>query len=241
MIKLLHGDCLELMGDIPDGSIDMVCADPPYGTTACKWDSIIPLELMWAHLKRIVKLNGAIVMTATQPFSSLLGASNISELRYSFCWHKSHTGQLNAKRMPLKNIEDVLVFYSVQPVYNPQFTPGIAYSRNRKAYKGSECYGEQTDHSTVSTGKRYPKQDIYFKTRPPGGSVYPTQKPVPLMEYLIRTYTNEGETVLDFAMGSGTTGVACVNLNRKFIGIEKTKKGFGLASGRINNAISEGE
>jgi len=224
------------MLEISDSSIDMVLTDPPYGTTACKWDSIIPLGPMWEHLKRVIKPNGAIVMTASQPFTSKLGASNIEWLKYSWIWNKPHTGQLNSKRMPLKDIEDVLVFYAKQPTYNPQFTYAEPYTINRKGYKGSDCYGAQADHSTVSDGRRYPKQILKYSE---GNNVHPTQKPVALMEYLIKTYTHEGETVLDFAMGSGTTGVACKRLNRGFIGIELDGKYFDIAEGRINSTIAE--
>ena len=235
-IQLLHGDCLERMAEIPDGSVDMVLTDPPYGTTACKWDAVIPFEPMWAEVKRVLKPNGAAVFTATQPFSSALGASNLPWLRYSWSWHKAHTGQLNAKRMPLKNIEDVLVFYLNQPTYNPQFGAGEPYTVRRKGYKGSECYGSQVDHDTVSDGRRYPMQDLHFRNKESGGNIHPTQKPVALMEYMIRTYTNEGEVVLDFTMGSGTTGVACVNTKRFFIGVERDEKYFNIAKARIEAA-----
>ena len=234
-VNLMQGDCLEKMKDIPDGSVDLILTDPPYGTTACKWDLIIPLEPMWEQLKRVIKPSGAIVMTATQPFSSLLGASNIKMLRYSWAWKKPHTGQLNAKRMPLKNIEDVLVFYSKQPIYNQQRGEGESYTIIRKNYKGSECHGKQRDHDTINKGGRCPTQLIEFSNRK-GKSVHPTQKPVALMEYLIKTYTNEGETVLDFTMGSGTTGVAAKNLNRTFIGIELDENYFDIAKDRIEAA-----
>ena len=237
--KLMLGDCLERMKEIPDGSVDLVLTDPPYGTTACKWDAVIPFAPMWEQVRRVLKQNGAAVLTATQPFSSALGASNLAWLRYSWAWHKPHTGQLNAKVMPLKNIEDVLVFYAAPPTYNPQFGAGEPYAVTRKGYAGSDCYGRQTDHSTVSDGRRYPKQDLHFSNRNPGGNVHPTQKPVALMEYLIRTYTNEGETVLDFTMGSGTTGVAALNTGRKFIGIERDEGYFQIASARIETALSE--
>lgn len=231
-IWLMKGDCLERMKEIESGSVDMVLADVPYGTTQCKWDSVIPLEPMWEQLKRIIKPRGAIVMTACQPFTSALGASNLKYLRYSWVWEKPHTGQLNAKRMPLKSIEDVLVFYASQPTYNPQFTFGDPYVRARGVGGSSaECYGQQRRHTTVSDGRRYPKQRLNFSNRE--GNVHPTQKPVALMEYLIKTYTNEGETVLDFTMGSGTTGVAARNLGRKFIGIEMDEHYFEVANGRI--------
>ena len=231
-VRLMQGDCLERMAEIPDGSVDMVMCDPPYGTTACKWDTVIDLPAMWGQLWRIAKPDAAVVMTATQPFSSVLGASCAQYLKYSWAWKKPHTGQLNAKKMPLKNIEDVLVFYRKQPTYNPQFTFGDAYTVARSAYRGSECYGAQKDHSTVSDGRRYPMQVLDFSNRK-GKNVHPTQKPVALMEYLVNTYTNEGDTVLDFTIGSGTTGVACAKTGRKFIGIERDFKYYGVACGRI--------
>lgn len=235
---LIRGDCLEVLKSIPDGSVDMVLADPPYGTTKCKWDSVIPLAPMWRELKRIIKPNGAIVMTATQPFSSQLGASNLQMLRYSWAWKKPHTGQLNAKRMPLKNIEDVLVFYKKQPIYHQQRGAGAPYTLHRIGYKGSECHGKQTDHSTVNTGGRCPTQLLEFSNRKEKNA-HPTQKPVALMEYLIKTYTNEGDTVLDFVMGSGTTGVASINQTRKFIGIELDKGYFDIAEQRIRAAAEK--
>lgn len=237
-VHLMRGDCLERMREIPDGSVDMVLTDPPYGTTACKWDSVIPLPEMWEHLKRVIKPNGAIVMTATQPFSSALGASNLKGLKYSWTWKKPHTGQLNAKRMPLKNVEDVLVFYGSQPTYNPQWGAGVPYTAARKNYQDHECYGAQRDHTTVNDGRRCPMQIIEFSNRK-DKNLHPTQKPVALMEYLIKTYTNEGETVLDFTMGSGSTGVACMQTGRNFIGIERDEKYFTIAATRV--LTSEGE
>ena len=220
------------MKEIPSGSVDMVLTDPPYGTTACKWDSIIPLEPMWEQLRRIIKPNGAVVMTACQPFTSILGASNVNDLRYSWSWKKPHTGQLNAKRMPLKNVEDILVFYSSQPTYNQQRSSGAPYIVKRRGYTGSECYGSQADHETVNSGGRCPTQLLEFSNRKEKG-IHPTQKPVALMEYLIKTYTNENETVLDFTFGSGTTGVACKNTNRNFIGIELDDHYFEIGKNRI--------
>ncbi len=232
-VWLMQGDCLERMKEIPDESVDMILTDPPYGTTACKWDSIIPLEPMWEQLKRVIKPNGAIVMTAAQPFTSILGASNIDMLRYSWVWQKNiATGHLNAKKIPMKNHEDILVFYSKQPTYNPQgvreFNKVVRRGNNGKCYgkSGSENYQELTG---------YPRTVQQFKSE--SKTVHPTQKPVALMEYLIRTYTNEGETVLDNCMGSGTTGVACVNTNRNFIGIELDEGYFKIAQDRINQAV----
>lgn len=230
---LYNGDCLEVMRGIASGSVDLILCDLPYGTTQNKWDVVIPFDQMWAEYWRIAKPNAAVVLTCTQPFTSALGASNLNNLKYSWSWIKPHTGQLNAKRMPLKNVEDVLVFYRSQPTYNPQFTEGKPYTVDRKGYKGQASYGAQRDHATVSDGRRYPKQDIYFAER---GAVHPTQKPVALMEYLIRTYTNPGDTVLDNCMGSGTTGVAAVQTGRRFIGIERDPDYFAICQKRIGEA-----
>ncbi len=227
---LIKGDCLEEMQSIESGSVDMVLADPPYGTTACKWDSIIPLAPMWEQLKRVIKPNGAIVITASQPFTSILGASNVDQLRYSWVWEKtSATGHLNAKRMPMKNAEDILVFYRKQPIYNPQGL--VACNKIVRRGGNGGCYGD-SGKKNIQKHTNYPRTIQRFQSE--GKTVHPTQKPVALMEYLIKTYTNEGETVLDFTMGSGTTGVACKNLNRDFIGIEKDEKYFNIARDRIN-------
>lgn len=228
-ITLMLGDCLDRMTEIPDRSVDMVMADPPYGTTACKWDSVIDLDAMWSALRRIVKPNGAIVMTAAQPFTSALGASNITELRYSWVWQKTAaTGHLNAKRMPMKNHEDVLVFYRKQPTYNPQ---GLTdYGKVTRRGNNGGCYGESgTENVQEHTG--YPRTVQEFGSE--GRTIHPTQKPVDLMAYLIRTYTNESETVLDFTMGSGTTGVAAKQEGRRFIGIEKDPGYYATACSRV--------
>ena len=229
--QLIHGDCLEEMGNIPDASVDMVMTDPPYGTVRCKWDSVIPFEPMWDQLERIVKPNGAIVMTASQPFTSALGASNLPWLRYSWVWKKSAaTGHLNAKRMPMADAEDVLVFYQKQPAYNPQGLVPL----NKEVRRGGNggCYGD-SGKSNFQEWTNYPRRVQEFPSE--SRTKHPTQKPVALMEYLIKTYTNEGETVLDFTMGSGTTGVACVNLNRNFIGIELDDNYFKIAKERIES------
>jgi site-specific DNA-methyltransferase (adenine-specific) len=233
-MDLMKGDCLELMKGIPDGTVDMVLCDLPYGTTQNKWDSVIPLDLLWAQYKRIC--NGAIVLTAGQPFTSLLVMSNLRMFKYVMAWDKTQvTGFLNSKKQPLRRHEDVAVFYSKQPTYNPQFTQSTPYAISRK--HATESYGAQTDNSTVSDGRRFPTSVIDIpQVRVKGG--HPTQKPVALMEYLIRTYTNEGMTVLDNCMGSGTTGVACVNTGRKFIGIEMDDGYFEIAQKRIAGAIA---
>jgi len=236
MIRMLQGDCLELMADIPDGSVDMVLTDPPYGTTACKWDSIIPLEPMWEHLKRIIKSNGAIVMTASQPFTTTLIASNMKMFKYCWYWKKSTvTGFPNAKRQPLRNVEDVCVFYTKLPVYNPQGVVKINKKVTRNKPRRDTVIAGDNDGSLcgeyIQEYTGYPNQVLRVKSE--GKTVHPTQKPVALMEYLIRTYTNPGETVLDFTMGSGTTAIACVNTRRSFIGYELIKENYQIATKRI--------
>ena len=234
---LLLGECLERMVEIPDGSVDMVMADLPYGTTACKWDSVIPFEPLWAAYKRVCKKNAAIVLTASQPFTSALVMSNTKDFKYDWTWRKPKgTGHLNAKKMPMRDKEDILVFYREQCIYNPQFTQGTPYKdKAGKDHSASssmtDCYGGYTNFRNDNDGRRYPKQVIEFGVVE-RGTEHPTQKPVALMEYLIRTYTNEGETVLDNTMGSGTTGVACVNTGRSFIGIERDEKYFAIAQAR---------
>lgn len=229
--RLIHGECLAEMANLPPGSVELILADLPYGTTQNKWDSIIPLEPLWEQYRRIAKPNAAIVLTAAQPFTSVLGASNISDLRYAWVWEKENaTGHLNAKRMPMKLTEDVLVFYREQPTYSPQ---GVREC-NKIARKGGNgsCYGA-SKNEFLQTQEGYPRNILRFPRDP--GKVHPTQKPVALMEYLIKTYTNPGETVLDNTMGSGTTGVACRNTGRRFIGIEMDKTYFDIATNRINN------
>jgi site-specific DNA-methyltransferase (adenine-specific) len=248
-IDLYNANCLEQMKEIPDSSVDMVLTDPPYGTTACKWDSVIPFDPMWEQLKRVTKKNGAIVMTASQPFSSVLGASQIKMLKYCWYWRKSRpTGHMNAKKMPMKDIEDILVFYSASPTYNPQGV--ISLGKIQKNSASHIARGVTSDATSVVAGgitrkeytqsfTNYPRQLLEFASS--GSTVHPTQKPVALMEYLIKTYTNEGGTVLDFTMGSGTTGVACVNTNRSFIGIELDPEYFRIAKDRITDAEWEKE
>ena len=238
-IQLLQGDCLEVMKDIPDGCIDMVMADPPYQITACAWDAIIPLEPMWEQLKRVIKKNGTIVMTASQPFTTTLISSNMGMFKYCWVWESNRAANFaQAPYMPLKTCEDVTVF---------SYATIAANSRNRMIYNAQGlvnvnkiCAGKKAnDHRPNRADQKpysqtkscYPKQIVTFsKDSKP---IHPTQKPVALMEYLIKTYTNEGETVLDFCMGSGTTLVACLNLNRNGIGIEKDPEYFEMAKGRI--------
>ena len=231
-VWLMQGDCLERMKEIPSGSVDMILADPPYGTTACKWDSVIDLSAMWRELDRVCKPCAAIVMTASQPFSSILGASNITNLRYSWVWEKTAaTGHLNAKRMPMKNHEDVMVFYKKQPTYNPQGIQKFGKVTRRGGNGG--CYGK-SGVENLQQFTNYPRTIQKFASE--GKTVHSTQKPTSLMEYLIKTYTSEGKSVLDFTMGSGTTGVACANTGRKFIGIELDLNYFNIALERIEAA-----
>ena len=235
----MQGDCLERMKEIETGSVDMVLTDPPYGTTACKWDSIIPLEPMWEQLKRIIKPNGAIVMTASQPFTARLISSNYKMFKYEWIWEKPiGTNFFNAKHQPLKTHESILVFskmasaYSKRGsmIYNPQKTKGKPY----KCVQGdsSHKYHQSMGGHISESAERFPRSVIKNNVE---RGLHPTQKHVALMEYLIKTYTNEDETVLDFTMGSGTTGVACVNTNRKFVGIELDKTYFNIAKERIIN------
>ena len=239
-MNLMLGDCLERMKEIPDGSVDMILADPPYGTTACKWDSVIPLEPMWEQLKRIIKPNGAIVMTASQPFTTILIASNIADFRHNLVWDKvSPTGHLNAKKKPLLRHEDVVLFSKAKHgvfTYNPQMRKG-AY-RNKSPKRSTDgvvgrCYGTVKHTQDNFNDDYYPTSVYELSTANRLEKLHPTQKPVALMEYLIKTYTNEGETVLDFCIGSGTTGLAAKNLNRKFIGIEKDERYFEIAKKRL--------
>ena len=239
MIDLRNGNCLEVMKFIPDKSIDAIITDPPYGTTACKWDNVIDFELMWEQLNRIIKTNGAIVLFGSEPFSSALRMSNIKNYKYDWVWEKSKaTNFLNAKKQPLRAKENISVFYKKQPVYNPQMSKGKAYNKGiRKKQSKDDVYGNYNQSEGRSEGARYPRDVMYVKTAESEGKTFhKTQKPVALMEYLIKTYTNENETVLDFTMGSGSTGVAAKNTNRNFIGIEMDDNYFKIATDRINKA-----
>lgn len=235
--RIYQRDCIEGMRMLPDKSIDMILCDLPYGTTRNKWDSVIPLDEMWAQYERIIKDNGAIVLTAQTPFDKVLGASNLKLLRYEWIWQKdAGTGFLNAKKMPLKDHENVLVFYKKTPTYNPQMTDGKAYT-TKKAHHGSNYGKDVVDEVvTVNEGKRYPKTVQKFNRDK--DKVHPTQKPIDLFAYLIRTYTNEGEIVLDNCMGSGTTAVAAVRTNRRFIGFELESEYIEIANKRLDNEIT---
>ena len=249
MVDLLQGDCLELMKDIPDGSVDLVLTDPPYGTTACKWDSIIPFEPMWEQLNRIIKPNGAICLFGSEPFSSALRMSNIGMFKYDWIWTKNNAvGFVNAKLKPMNKHEIISVFSNGKTSNGnknnmPYFPQGLVLfnkevrSGNKKGKDNS--YWRPSLKSSNGGGHiqqytNYPTTVLQFDKV--HKAVHPTQKPVALLEYLVRTYTNEGETVLDFTMGSGSTGVACVNTNRNFIGIELDDGYFNIARKRIEEA-----
>jgi len=251
MIELIHGDCLEVMKDIKSGSVDAIITDPPYGTTACKWDSIIDLDLMWKELNRVIKPTGAIVLFAQQPFSSVLLVSNVKKFRHRFLWEKDKCANfMVAKAQPLKYTEDILVFCNVgflknqfgKPTgtYNPQMRNGKGNDRDLEKIvdksKNLDDINKRDNPTRLklsnnSAKQRFPKDVLNITTQ--HKRVHPTQKPLELMEYLIKTYTNENETVLDFTMGSGSTGVASKNLNRSFIGIEMDKNYFEIAKKRI--------
>ena len=234
-INLLHGDCLELMNDIPDKSVDMILCDLPYGVTQCKWDVIIPFDKLWEQYNRIIKDNGAVVLFGNEPFTSLLICSNLKNFKYNWIWQKNKaTGFLNAKKQPLNDNETISVFYKKQCTYNPQMTVAEKiYKRGMAKRSKSDCYGEEKDFVQIETGLRYPKRIQYFNNNHTREQLHPTQKPVELLEYLIKTYTNEDEVVLDNCMGSGSTGVACINTNRRFIGMEIEEKYFEIAKDRM--------
>jgi site-specific DNA-methyltransferase (adenine-specific) len=237
VIKLLQGDCLERMKEIPDKSIDAIITDPPYGTTACKWDSVIPFEPMWEQLKRIIKPKGAIVLFGSQPFTSALIMSNIKMFKYEWVWIKTKASNFQlARKMPMKRHENICIFYDSLPTYNIRLTKLVNPIKSSRKNKGANLGHCKDGGGYLQKETGFPTTDIYFSNPSGKGHLHPTQKPVALLEYLIRTYTNEGETVLDFTMGSGTTGVACVNINRNFIGIEKDDKYFEIAKNRIYKA-----
>lgn len=235
-IDLRQGDCLELMKSIPDGSIDMILCDLPYGTTACKWDTVIPFDLLWKQYNRIIKDNGAIVLFGSEPFSTELRRSNLKMFRYDWIWEKEQGANfMLCKYQPYKVHEIVSVFSKKTHVYHPQMTEGRPY------ISGKGTSGEITRNvkkvQTKNEGVRYPRSIQRFNTDKSRGSLHPTQKPVALLEYLIKTYTDPGELVLDNCMGSGSTGEACVNTGRNFIGIELDQGYFEIAEKRIDEAL----
>lgn len=233
MVKLYFGDCLDILPTIADNSVDMILCDLPYGATACKWDSIIPLDKLWNEYNRICKETAAMVFTAAQPFTTILASSNLDNFRYEWIWEKPQgTNPMNAKVMPLKSHENILVFYRKKPVYNPQMWYSTPYSGfSSETSKIGEVYGSaKSKHKDNPEGTRYPKTVLKYKQEK---GLHPTQKPVELMRYLIRTYSNKNNVILDNTMGSGTTGVASILENRDFIGIENDEKYFSIAKERI--------
>ena len=236
MIDLMCGDCLELMKKIPDKSIDAIICDLPYGTTKNQWDVVIPFDKLWEQYNRIIKDNGCIALFGNQPFTSHLIISNEKYFRYSLVWVKNKFSDfLNAKRKPMKVNEDICIFYKKQPTYNPQYTYGEPYKRwnYQEAVDKQTNYGTHKSNISKSDGKRLPLTVLNFNRV--GRPLHPTQKPVELLEWLIKTYTNEGDLVLDNTMGVGSTGVACVKTGRNFIGIELDKGYFQIAKQRIEN------
>ena len=239
--KIYNEDCLEGMKRIPDKSVDMILCDLPYGTTACKWDTIIPFEPLWGQYERVIKDNGAIVLFGTEPFSSLLRTSNIKRYRYDLIWEKSRfTNFLFVKKQFGKVHENISVFYKKQPTYNPQMEAGEPYKRKGTGKPKTKelMINPATDNGKVSDGLRYPKSILKFPFHNVG-NVHPTQKPSDLFEYLIKTYTNENETILDNCMGSGTTAIACLNTNRNFIGFELDETYHTIANERIAKHLLE--
>ena len=247
-MQLYNGDCLDILKDIPDKSIDLILTDPPYGTTQCKWDSVIPFEKMWPELNRVIKDNAAIVLFGSEPFSSALRMSNIDNYKYDWIWCKDKaTGHLNAKKQPLRLTENISVFYNKQCFYFPQLEkkPLKNIRPVTTMRKNTGVYGAMNKESIrkIPIDMSYPKNILKFNAcfSVKGESYHETQKPVALLEYLIKTYTNENEIVLDFTMGSGSTGVAAVNTNRDFIGIELDKNYYDIATKRIEQAQKEKE
>lgn len=233
-------DCFNIFPQIESGSVDMILCDLPYGTTQCKWDSVLPLDKLWKEYNRIIKKNGAIVLFSSQPFTSILINSNIKNFKYTWVWEKSKaTNYLNAKKQPLRASEDICVFYQKQPTYNPQMTEGKPYNKGT-ALRETEVYGSQVAVEVKSDGARYPRNVIYFKTAESEGKVvHPTQKPLALLEYLIQTYSNEGEIILDNTAGSFSTAVAATKLNRNWIGIEQEEEYCKIGLERLEKLIIE--
>lgn len=236
----LHlGDCIDVMASMPDQSVDMILADLPYGTTQCHWDTIIPLEPLWREYRRVAKQNAAIVLTAMQPFSSMLVTSNLDMFKYEWIWEKGNaTGFLNAKKQPLRAHESVLVFYRGQPIYRPQMSAGHERKTTRRKTVNSECYGKAIELTEYDSTTRYPRSVRFFSSDKQRASFHPTQKPVALMQFMIETYTDPGMVVLDNVMGSGTTGAACIRSDRSFIGIENDPVMFEIARERLDNELN---
>ena len=242
-VNLMKGDCLERMKEIPDGSVDMILTDPPYGTTACKWDSVIPFEPMWAELKRIIKPSGAIVLFGSEPFSSALRMSNIKQYKYDWVWDKKKSGNIFlAKHQPMKTFENILIFSKEKHQYFPIMKPREKIKKSKNYGTGEAIGGNRAAEDKVYTYKeKYPIAILEFSNASQKGKVHPTQKPVALLEYLIKTYTQENETVLDFTAGSFSTGVAALNTNRRFIGVEMDEGYFDIGVSRMQESTVKGE
>lgn len=238
-MQLLNGDCLQLMKQIPNKSIDMILCDLPYGTTACKWDNVIPFEPLWEQYNRIIKDNGCIALFSSQPFTSSLVMSNPKMYKYEWIWQKTHPkGHLNAKKMPMRAHENIEIFYKKPPVYHPQMTHGHKRKVGKTNYiresDGNSCYGREVRNTSYDSTDRYPLDVQVFGNAVQSKKLHPTEKPVALLEYLIKTYSNEDDIILDNCMGSGSTGVACVNTGREFIGIELDENYYNIAKNRIS-------
>jgi site-specific DNA-methyltransferase (adenine-specific) len=236
MTELIYGDCLKILPSIPSKSIDFICADIPYGTTQCKWDVVIPFDLMWPQLNRVIKNNGAIALFGSEPFSSALRMSNIKNFKYDWIWDKiKGTGFLNAKKQPMRNHEIISIFYENQCTYNPQKTTGHKLKQSsRNKHHQTKVYGDMKNNYYYESTTRYPRSIQAVSSDTQNSSLHSTQKPVKLIEYFINTYTNEGETVLDFTCGSGTSLVGCHNTKRNGIGIENDVKIYDIAKKRLD-------
>lgn len=236
-VNLYHGDCLEVIKDIPSNSIDMILCDLPYGVTQCEWDSVLPLDKLWLEYKRIIKQDRMIVLTSVQPFTSLLVTSNLPWFKYDWIWKKPKgTGHLNVKKQPMKDKEDILVFASGKPRYFPQMLSGLPYKSRPGKRKEQDCYGEHKEIRNDNNGFRHPKQVLEFPIVERNRR-HPTQKPVELLKFLIKTYSLPGEIVLDNCMGSGSTGDACINTDRNFIGIEQNEVFFNQTKEYLNSFL----
>ena len=240
MYSLYNNDMFDIFPTIEEKSIDLIFVDLPYNTTNCKWDVEVDLEKFWKESKRVLKDNGVVIATAQIPFSIKLGMSNLKDLKYEWIWEKSSaTGHLNAKKMPMKAHENVLVFYKNPPVYNYQKTDGherkVSKAEHKINCKESDVYNKGQKLTTYDSTERYPRSVLKFASDKQKSKFHPTQKPLALMEYFVKTYSNEGDTILDNTAGSGTTGIACINTNRNYILIEKEKEYVDIINERINN------
>ena len=244
--ELQLGDCLDVLEDFPKNYVDLVLADPPYGSTKCRWDTPLNLNSLWKELRRVTKPDGAIVLTASQPFTTALIASNYPMFKYCWVWEKTlATGHLNAKKMPMRAHEDICVFYQKMPQYFPIKTKGherkVSTAHHRRNSKFTELYGSHSDKPSYDSTERYPRSVIKIATDKQKSALHPTQKPVALMEYFVQTYSKPGDTVLDFVMGSGTTGIACLKTKRYFTGIEIDKDYFEIACNRLKGQLKISE